>query len=138
AGRAEHHAVAGRRPAIGMGGRVGVMIGLDLHDGAADAAKEQGGADQVGRDLVHAAAEEGTLEGFSEARRGGLRRFETFNHFEAGISRHRAGMVPLSGLFCQLSEGRVAGFRNTDYLTGSEFVRISMVTLIDPLSGTPP
>ena len=40
------------------------MIGLDLDDDAADPAKQERRADQVGRDLVDAAVE----EGFAEAR----------------------------------------------------------------------
>ena len=34
-----------------MRGRLGVMIGLDFDDDAADAVEQQGRADQVGRDL---------------------------------------------------------------------------------------
>ena len=43
--------------------RIGVMIGLDLDDDAADAVDQQRRADQVGRHLVHAAGEE--LRAFS-------------------------------------------------------------------------
>ena len=42
--------------------RFGVMIRLDLDDDAADAVNQQGGPDQVGRDLAHAAGKERTLE----------------------------------------------------------------------------
>ena len=38
--------------------RVGVVIGLDLDDDAADALEQQRRADQFGRDLVDAAVEE--------------------------------------------------------------------------------
>ena len=38
------------------------MIGLDLDDDAADAVDQQRRADQVGRDLMHAAGEERALE----------------------------------------------------------------------------
>ncbi|MGY3117802.1 hypothetical protein ACVWXQ_001739 [Bradyrhizobium sp. S3.14.4] len=44
------------------------MIGLDLDDEAADAIDQHGGPDQVGRDLVDAAAEKRTLQGFAEPR----------------------------------------------------------------------
>src|SRR5947208_3004400 len=52
--RAEHHAVAWRRSAKGMRGGIGVMIGLDLDDDAADAVDQKRRADQIGRDLMHA------------------------------------------------------------------------------------
>ena len=58
-----------------MRGRFGVMVGLDLDDDPADAVEQERRADQVGRDLVHAAREKGTLQGLAEGRRsraGGL------------------------------------------------------------------
>jgi hypothetical protein len=58
---------------VGMGGRLGMMIGLDLDDDPADAIDQHGRTDQIGRDLVDAAAEEGALQGFAEPRRGGFR-----------------------------------------------------------------
>ena len=60
--RAEHHEVARRRPAERMRGRLGVMIGLDLDDDAADAVDQQRRADQVGRDLMHTAGKERAFE----------------------------------------------------------------------------
>ena len=45
--------------------RVGVMIGLDLDNEATHAVHEQCRADQIGRDLMHAAGEEGTFEQFA-------------------------------------------------------------------------
>ena len=42
--------------------RVGVVIGLDLDDPAADAVDQQRRADQFGRDLMDAAGEERALE----------------------------------------------------------------------------
>jgi hypothetical protein len=39
---------------------IGLVIGLDLDDAAADAVEQQRRPDQVGRNLVHAAAEEGS------------------------------------------------------------------------------
>ena len=62
AGRAEHHFVARRRPTERMRGRIGVMIGLDLDDDAADTVYQQRRADQIGGDLVHAAGKERALE----------------------------------------------------------------------------
>ena len=62
AGRAEHHGVARGRAAEAVRRRIGVVIGLDLDDQAAHAVEQQRRADQVGRDLVHAAGEEGRLE----------------------------------------------------------------------------
>ena len=59
AGRSEHHGVARRRSPVGMRRRLGVVIGLDLDDDAADAIDQQGRADQIGRDLVDAAVKEG-------------------------------------------------------------------------------
>ena len=38
--------------------RIGVVIGLDLDDPAADAVEQQRRADQLGRDLMDAAGEE--------------------------------------------------------------------------------
>ena len=52
---AEHHPVARRRAAERVRRRIGVMIGLDLDDEAADAVDQQRRADQVRRHLMHAA-----------------------------------------------------------------------------------
>ena len=38
------------------------MIGLELDDDAADAVDQERGANQIGRDLMHAAAKEGAFE----------------------------------------------------------------------------
>jgi hypothetical protein len=38
--------------------RIGVVIGLDLDDAAADAVEQKGRADQIGRHRVHAARKE--------------------------------------------------------------------------------
>ncbi len=59
---AEHHRVARGTAAVGMRGRIGVMVGLDLRDDAARALEQQRGADQVGRDRVHAAREEAPVD----------------------------------------------------------------------------
>jgi hypothetical protein len=45
-----------------VGGRIGVVIGLKLDDNAADAVHQQRRADQVGRDLMHAAGEKGAFQ----------------------------------------------------------------------------
>ena len=45
--------------------RVGVVISLDLDDDAADAVHQQRGANQVRRDLVDAAVEEGAFQRFA-------------------------------------------------------------------------
>ena len=80
--RTEHHPVAWCRPAKRMRRRIGVMVGLDLDNEAADPVHQQRGADQVGRDLMHAAREKGTLEQLAEGRgrRGGALR--TWSHFK--------------------------------------------------------
>ena len=57
AGRAEHHGVALGSAVIGVRRRVGVVIGLELDDDAADATDEQRRTDELGRDLVHGAVE---------------------------------------------------------------------------------
>ena len=67
--RAEHHGVARGRPAEAVRGRIGVVIGLDLDDPAADAVDQQRRADQVGRDLVDAAGKERATEVWLEALR---------------------------------------------------------------------
>src|SRR5207248_9487891 len=59
--RADNHFVARRRPTERMRGRIGVMIGLDLDDDAADTVYQQRRADQIGGDLVHAAGKERAL-----------------------------------------------------------------------------
>ncbi len=48
--------------------RIGVVIGLDLDDDAADALEQQRRADQIGRDLVDAAGEEFAGEGEGRGR----------------------------------------------------------------------
>ena len=62
AGRPEHHGVAGGWAAIAVGGRIGLVIGLDLDDGAADLlpdwADQERRPDQVRRHVVDAATEE--------------------------------------------------------------------------------
>src|SRR6266404_3107554 len=45
-----------------MRGRIGVMIGLDLDDDAADAVHQHRRANQIGSDFMHAAGKERTLE----------------------------------------------------------------------------
>src|SRR5690606_6146911 len=64
----EHHHVSRRRSPMGMRRRFGVMIGLHLDDDAADAVDQQGRADQVGSDIMHAAPEKRAREGFAESR----------------------------------------------------------------------
>jgi hypothetical protein len=48
-----------------MRGRIGVVVGLDLDDDAADTLNQQRRADQIGRDLMYAAGEERSLEGLA-------------------------------------------------------------------------
>ena len=57
-GRPEHHRIALGRPAKAVRRRIGVVIGLDLDDHAADALEQERRAHELGRDLVHAAGEE--------------------------------------------------------------------------------
>lgn len=57
--RAEHDRIACRRPAKAVRGRIGVMIRLDFDQPPADPIEEERRPDQVARDLVNAAAEEG-------------------------------------------------------------------------------
>ncbi len=84
AGRAEHHLVARRRPAVRMRGRFGVMIGLDLDNDAADAVHQQRRADQIGSDLVHAAAEEGAPERYAQIGCGVISGNAAFSHSKRG------------------------------------------------------
>src|SRR5215468_4376344 len=58
AGRTEHHGVALGLPAERMRGRIGVVVGLELDDDAADALEQQRRADEIGGDRVHAARKE--------------------------------------------------------------------------------
>ena len=58
AGRAEHRRVARGLSAVAVRGGILVVVGLDLDDAPADAVDEQRRADELGRDLVHAAREE--------------------------------------------------------------------------------
>src|SRR6266404_1796793 len=60
--RTEHHAVALGAAAERMRGRIGVMVGLDLDDDAADALEQQRRADEIGSDRVHAAGKETSAE----------------------------------------------------------------------------
>src|SRR5215475_11414762 len=60
--RAEHHGVAGGLAAEGMRGRIGVVVGFDLGNLAADPAKHEGCTDQLGRNLMDAATKERTGE----------------------------------------------------------------------------
>ena len=62
AGRTEHHAVALGLPAERMRGRIGVVVGLDLDDDAADALEQERRADEIGGDRVHAAGKETSAE----------------------------------------------------------------------------
>ena len=55
-------ALRGGRAAKRMGGRIGMVIGLDFDDGAADAANQQRRSDQLGRHLVNAAVEEAAIK----------------------------------------------------------------------------
>src|SRR5262249_47284979 len=59
---AEHHLVAGGLPDEGMRRRIGVVVGLGLHDDAADALEQQRRADEIGGDDVHAAGEEASAK----------------------------------------------------------------------------
>ena len=47
------------------------MIGLDLDDDAADAVDQERRADQIGRDLMHAAGKKRAFQRLAEARDGG-------------------------------------------------------------------
>ena len=62
AGRPEHHRVALGLPAEAVRRRVGVVIGLDLDDPAADTVNQQRRPDQVGRHLMDGAVKEASLE----------------------------------------------------------------------------
>ena len=62
AGRAEHRGVPCGRPAVAVRGGILVVVGLDLDDLAADSVDEQRRADELGRDVVHAAGEERAAE----------------------------------------------------------------------------
>ena len=61
-GRAEHDAVTLGLAAIAVGGRVGVVIGLELDDHAAHAADHQGRADQLPRHVMDRPVEEAAPE----------------------------------------------------------------------------
>jgi len=62
AGRAEHDHIALGAAAEGMGRRVGLMIGLNLDDDAADSLEQQGRADEIGSDDVYAAGKKTSVE----------------------------------------------------------------------------
>src|SRR5579862_5822998 len=64
AGRAEHHRIAGRGAAKTVRCGIGLVVGLDLDDAAADAVNQQRHPDQVGRYLMHAASEKGAGQSF--------------------------------------------------------------------------
>jgi hypothetical protein len=70
-----------------MRGRVQMVISLDLDDDAADAIDQQSRPDQVGRDLMHAAAKERTFQRLAEARGGGIGQLRIWSHFQVRISR---------------------------------------------------
>src|SRR5580658_10341726 len=72
--RPEHHRIAGCRPAKTVRCGIGLVIGLEFDDAAANAVKQQRRPDQVGRHLVHAASEKSSRQSFghrlsSQARR---------------------------------------------------------------------
>ena len=69
AGLAEHRRVPGGLAAERVRGGLVRVVGLDLDDPAADAADEQGHADELGGDLEHGVREE--LSGESHGRRSG-------------------------------------------------------------------
>src|SRR6516225_8027336 len=62
AGRTEHHTVPLGAAAERMRGRIGVVVGLDLDDDAADALEQERRADEIGGDRVHAAGKETSAE----------------------------------------------------------------------------
>src|SRR6266852_2957023 len=92
--------------------RIGVMVGLDLDDEAADPVHQERDANQVGRDLMHAAREKATLERFAqggiEGRRGSASALRIWSHFSGENQRKRAGMPPLCAM---VSRARRAGLR---------------------------
>ncbi len=61
-GRTEHHGVALRPTGKTVGGRVGVVIGLDLDNRAPDTIDQQRRSDQVRRDLMHAAVKKCSMK----------------------------------------------------------------------------
>ncbi len=60
--RPEHHGIALGLAAEAVRRRIGVVIGLDLDDPAADAVDQQRRPDQIGRDLMNAAGEKRPME----------------------------------------------------------------------------
>src|SRR5262249_49275983 len=62
AGWTEHDRVARGLPVERVRRGIGVVIGLDLDDDAADALEQQRRADEIGRHLVHAAGKEFSAE----------------------------------------------------------------------------
>ena len=60
--RPEHDGIARRAPAKRVRRRIGVVIGLDLDDLAADPVKEKRCANEVGRDRMDAAREEAAAQ----------------------------------------------------------------------------
>ena len=58
AGRPEHRGRARSQAAKAVARGIVLVVGFDLDDPPAHAVDEQGGADQLGRDLVHRAREE--------------------------------------------------------------------------------
>ena len=79
-----------------------MVIGLDLDDDAADAIDQQRRPDQVGRDLMHAAAKKRAFQRLAEARGGGIGRLRILSHFQVGITAERvktANMLHVSARF---------------------------------------
>ena len=86
--RPEHHAVARRRPAKRMRGRLGVVIGLDLDDDAADAVDQQRRADQVGRDLDARCGRRTRASAACPGRAKSARRVRISNHFQGTVANN--------------------------------------------------
>jgi hypothetical protein len=58
-GRPEHHGITLGLAAVRVGSRIGVVISLDLHDHPADRVDEKRCANEVGRNVMDTAVEEG-------------------------------------------------------------------------------
>jgi hypothetical protein len=86
AGRTEHYLVARRGASKRMGGRIGVVIRLNLDDDAADTVHQERRSDKIGGDLMHAPREERAFERFAELLVGC-----------GSVLGHSAGMVGLKG-----------------------------------------
>ena len=74
AGGAEHHGIALGLPGVAVGGRIGVVIGLDLDDHAAGAINQQSRPDQLGRDLQNRPVEKASPQLGGQGHFAGLRR----------------------------------------------------------------